>query len=73
MRPVVSGYGLPDSVFSASTLFGGYTPQLARIDNYFYENEEWKCSWIPHADDTDPWLGITLPHDFSIYGYLFNI
>ena len=72
MRLVVSGYGLPDSVFSASSVLAGYTPHMARIDNYFYENEGWKCSWIPLSNDTDSWLDITLPHDYSIYGYVFN-
>ena len=45
---------------------------MARIDNYFFEDEGWKCSWIPLSNDTDPWLGITPPHDYSIYGYIFN-
>ena len=70
MGPVVSSYGLPDTVtvYTSSSIYSGhYYEYKARLD--FLEAA---CAWRPSASDPDPWLGITLPNDYIIKGSLFD-
>ena len=63
--PVISGLGLPISVFSCSTNYASATPDKAHIDQV-------SGCWIPDPSDADPWLGITLPNDYMIKGSVIN-
>ena len=64
IKPVVAGYSLPDGVFTSSSVYSAsWLPHLARIDDYLISP---LCAWLRHIDDTEPWLGITLPGNYII-------
>ena len=62
---IISQNTLPDSVFSASSYFGGlHEPYRARIDNYF----DFACSWVAGDSDAERWLQISLTEDYLVRG-----
>ena len=71
MRSIVAGYDLPDSVYTASSIFSGqFEPYRAKIADY---SDGTNCEWVPLGSETDPWLGITLPNDYTIRGAIISI
>ena len=63
--PVVAGYNLPDGVYTASSVYSNqYKSYRAKITDYL---EGGACGWVAHGTDTDPWLGVNLPDDWSYY------
>ena len=67
-RSVVSGYKLPDSVFSASHLLSvSYAAYKARVDNYW---TDFACAWVAPATP-GPYLEIALPRSYKIIGMYF--
>ena len=68
-KPIISGFGLPDSVFTASSNYNAINfPHQARFGAYFVT-----CGWNAHPSDTEPWLAITLPAaNYAISGVLIK-
>ena len=61
---IVANYSLPDSVYSASSAYGGHGTERARIDNYFNP----PCS-SSASDFVQPWLKISLPSEYLVYNW----
>ena len=68
--PIVSGFDLPDSVYTASSTYINAIiifERDARFDDYFIT-----YAWLVHATENQPWLTITLPKaDYIISGAVF--
>ena len=68
MGPVIQGYNLPDSVYTASSInvasSNVYDPYRARLDTIYTSG----CGWVAGVDDAGEWLGITLPDQYIIRG-----
>ena len=64
-KPIVSGFDLPDTVYTASSIYNHQSSfRDARFDDYF-DN----CAWIARISENQPWLAITLPTaDYVISG-----
>ena len=72
MGPVVVGYDLPDSVFTASSIWSDdYPPYKARLGDVI---ETGACAWFARlkVEDAEPWLGITLPMNYFIKGCVIS-
>ena len=61
---IVANYSLPDSVYSASSAYGGHGAERARIDNYFNP----PCSWAAAKNQLNTWLKISLPSEYMVTG-----
>ena len=71
LQPIVMTHSLPDSVYTASSMFEAtqYKAYRARIDNYFADC----CGWGPKSDDLiNPWLAITLPTEYPVGGMMIK-
>ena len=68
-KPIVSSFGLPDTVYSASSSWDGNSlPYNARFGAYTVS-----CAWLAHINDGQPWLAITLPtEDYIISGVIIK-
>ena len=65
IRPVISGYNLPDSVYTASSSYSAdFAPYKANMNSYLTGS----CAWVPQSQDTIRWLGITLPGGYITKG-----
>ena len=68
-KPIVSGFDLPDSVYTASSTYNNVIFERdARFGDYFVI-----CAWVAQSSENQPWLAITLPtSDYSISGAVFK-
>ena len=64
---IISKYNLPDTIFSASSIWGKYHEAYrARIDNYFTT----ACGWV--GEGKPSWIQIYLPTVYYIKGLLIK-
>ena len=68
MRLIVYDYNLPNSVYTASSSYSSYfSAERARVNT-----PSSHCAWVALYEDTEKWLGITLPGDYITGGALVS-